>query len=281
MTGPDPSRRAAPGVLYAALRISDLSLGEMLWSRRTVFMGLVVGLPVIIAVVLRALVSLGVPALRLNGMAINGPTIFGLMIWAFYLRFIVPVLGVFYGTSLIADEVEDKTITYLFTRPIPRGAVLLGKYLAYLGCTVFVVLPSIVIVWLLVVPIGGSLALNFVDMVKDLTLLAIGLAVYGAVFSFVGAALKRPLLVGLGFVFAWEPVMLALPGYLKQFTVAYYLQGLVPQAMPTDSPVALIQSIFREIPTLAASAVWMTAFEVGFLWLAMRIVARREYVLEQ
>ena len=68
------------------------------------------------------------------------------MIWVFYLRFTVPVLGVFYGTSLIADEVEDKTITYLFTRPIPRGAVLVGKYLAYLACTVFVVLPSVVLV---------------------------------------------------------------------------------------------------------------------------------------
>ena len=55
-----------------------------------------------------------------------------MMIWLLYIRFIVPVLGVFYGTSLIADEVDDKTITYLFTRPIPRGAVLLGKYLAYL-----------------------------------------------------------------------------------------------------------------------------------------------------
>ena len=64
----------------------------------------------------------------------------------------MPVLGVFYGTSLIADEVEDKTITYLFTRPIPRGAVLLGKYLAYLACTVLVVLPSVVLVYLLIVP---------------------------------------------------------------------------------------------------------------------------------
>ena len=66
-----------------------------------------------------------------------------MMIWLLYIRFIVPVLGVFYGTSLIADEVDDKTITYLFTRPIPRGAVLLGKYLAYLACTVLLVLPSV------------------------------------------------------------------------------------------------------------------------------------------
>ncbi len=83
------------------------------------------------------------------------------MIWVLFVRFSVPVLGVFYGTSLIADEVEDKTITYLFTRPIPRGAVLLGKYLAYLVCTIFVVLPSVVIVWLLIVPIGGSLGASF------------------------------------------------------------------------------------------------------------------------
>src|SRR4051812_18037221 len=269
-----------PGYFSSAVRVFDLSISEMLWSRRTIFMALVVGAPVVISLLLRLLDALGAPVFQVNGTRMAGPAIFGMMIWVFYLRFTVPVLGVFYGTSLVADEVEDKTITYLFTRPIPRGAVLLGKYLAYLGCTIFVVLPSVVIVWLLVTPIGGSLALNFLDMVKDLVLLAIGLAVYGAVFAFVGAAMKRPLLVGLGFVFAWEPVMLALPGYLKQFTVAYYLQGLVPHAMPTDSPVALIQSIFREIPTLGASVVWMSAFEIGFLWRGMRMGARREYLPE-
>ncbi len=81
--------------------------------------------------------------------------------WLLFIRFIVPLLGVFYGTALIADEVEDKTITYLFSRPIPRSAVLLGKYFAYLVCTMFVVLPSLVLVWLLIVPMGGSLGPSF------------------------------------------------------------------------------------------------------------------------
>src|SRR5436190_18499710 len=145
----------SPGTLYAALRVFDLSLGEMLWSRRTIFMALVVGLPVLLGVFVRVVTTLGAPGVRMNGIAVDGPTIFGLMIWAFYLRFSIPVLGAFYGTALIADEVEDKTITYLFTRPIPRGAVLFGKYLAFLACTVCVVLPSVVIVWLLVITIGG------------------------------------------------------------------------------------------------------------------------------
>src|SRR4030095_8985187 len=233
-----------PGFLYAALRIFDLSLGEMLWSRRTVFMVLVVGVPVLISFVVRSLVALGAPIMR--NTTINGPIIFGLMIWVFFVRFSVPVLGVFYGTSLIADEVDDKTITYLFTRPIPRGAVVRGTYLAYLACTIGVVLPAVVIVWLLIVPIGGSIAGSFLDLVKDLGLLALGLAVYGAVFAMIGTAMKRPLLVGLALVFVWEPTAMALPGYLKLYTVAYYLQGLVPHAMPGESTMSLIQSIFRE-----------------------------------
>ena len=284
MTEPTPIQRPipkAPGYLASAFRVFDLSVSEMLWSRRTIFMGLVVGAPVLISLFLRLLDALGAPVFRVNGMMMAGPAIFGLMIWVFYLRFTIPVLGVFYGTSLIADEVEDKTITYLFTRPIPKGAVLLGKYLAYLACTFFVVLPSVVIVYLCIVPMRGNLGSSFIDLVKDLALLALGLAVYGAVFAFIGARFKRPLLVGLIFIFGWEQAALAFPGYLKKFTVAYYLQAMVPHAMPNDNVISLIQGIFRETPSLIESLVWLIIILAVFLWGAAVSVERKEYVLEQ
>lgn len=277
----------ATGFLSSSFRVFDLSLGEMLWSRRTIFMALVVGAPVLIALIVRAMAAIiGDPFMagpRANGARIQmtGPAIFGLMIWVFYLRFIVPVLGVFYGTSLMADEIEDKTITYLFTRPIRRGAVLVGKYLAYLGCTVSVVLPSVVLVYLLVVPMRGTLGGAFVDLIKDLVLLALGLAVYGALFAFVGAKFKRPLLMGLIFIFGWEQAALAFPGYLKRFTVAYYLQGLVPHAMPNDSIMSLVQGIFRESPTLMGSLLGLAVIFVLFLGWAAWTVEKREYVLDQ
>jgi ABC-2 type transport system permease protein len=285
-----PSRAVpnAPGFLASALRIFDLSLGEMLWSRRTIFMALVVGAPVVIALILRLVVFLGAPLMEesladstQNPVRMTGPAIFGLMVWVIYLRFTVPVLGIFYGTSLIADEVEDKTITYLFTRPIRRGAVLVGKYLAYLACTIFVVLPSVTIVYLLVVPMRGSLGASFLDLVKDLGLLALGLAVYGALFAFIGAKFKRPLLVGLIFIFGWEQAALAFPGYMKKFTVAFYLQGLVPHAMPNDGVVGLLQGIFRENPGLAASLMWLALIWAVCLTLGAWVVERKEYVLEQ
>ena len=275
----------APGTLASSFRVMDLSIGEMLWSRRTVFMLLIVGAPVAIAVFIRLLVWLGADIFtdESSGTRVRmaGPAIFGMMIWIFYLRFTVPVLGVFYGTSLIADEVEDKTITYLFTRPIRKGAVLIGKYLAYLVCTIFVVLPSVMLVYLLIVPMQGSLGGSFLDLVKDLSLLALGLAAYGALFAFIGAKFKRPLLIGLVFIFGWEQAALAFPGYMKYYTVAFYLQALVPHAMPNDSMLSMFQGLFRESVGLGTALVGLVVIVTAFLSLAAWVVERKEYVLEQ
>ena len=264
----------------SVVRIFELSLGQMLWSRRTMFLALVVGGPVLLAIVARLVDASGVAPLRVNGVRVSGAGIFGMMIWVLYLRFIVPVLGVFYGTALIADEVEDRTITYLFTRPIQRGAVLVGKYLAYLVCTALVALPSVMIVYFLLVPFR-EMSGSFVPLVKDLGILAIGLAVYGALFALIGALLKRPLLVGLVFAFGWEQVALLMPGYLKRFTVAYYLQGLVPHAMPSDGAMSLLETVFRDVPSAGASLFWLLVALAASLYLAARTVERREYVLDQ
>jgi ABC-type transport system involved in multi-copper enzyme maturation permease subunit len=265
----------------AVLRVFDMSLGQMLWSRRTVFMALATGAPVAIAVVLRVVHEMGLSSLRVNGVPVPGPVIFGGMIWLLYLRFVIPVLGAFYGTSLMSDEVEDRTITYLFTRPIPRGAVIVGKYLAYLACTGTVVLPSVTAVYLLIAPLsGGSIGGSFMPLLTDLGLLALGLAVYGAVFALIGALVPRPLVAGLLLIFGWEQVALLVPGYLRRFTVAHYLQALVPHAMPQDETVGAIQSLFSDPPTATSSIASLVAITVVALWAAARTVERREYVLQ-
>jgi ABC-2 type transport system permease protein len=278
-----PARSAAtPGVLPSAMRIFDLSLGQMLWSRRSVFLGVLLGGPVLLAVLLRIVDTLHASGFKINGASVGGSAIFGMMIWLLFIRFIVPVLGVFYGTSLIADEVDDKTITYLFTRPIPRSAVLFGKYVAYLVCTVLLVLPSVMLVFFLIVPTGGdSIGATFPSLLADLGMLAVGLASYGAVFALVGAWLKRPLVVGLVFAFGWEPAVLLFPGYLRRLTVAYYMQALVTHEMPQDSAVSVLLQVFHEVPSVSTSLLCLAAIVGLTLWLAGRVVEQREYVLEQ
>jgi ABC-type transport system involved in multi-copper enzyme maturation permease subunit len=274
--------RQSPSTIQAAFRIFDLSLGQMLWSRRSVFLGVLLGGPVFLAIALRVVSTLFASSFQINGAPVAGASVFGMMIWLLYIRFIVPILGVFYGTSLIADEVDDKTITYLFTRPIPRRAVLLGKYLAYLVCTVLLVLPSVMLVFFLVVPTGGStIAEAFLSLLSDFGMLAAGLAAYGAVFAFVGTRIKRPLIVGLVFAFGWEPAVLLFPGYLKRLTVAYYLQALVSHEMPQDSAISMLLQVFHEVPSVAASLLTLAVIVGLTLWSAGRAVEHREYILEQ
>ncbi len=279
MTAPPADRSTS--FLTGAWRVFGLSIGEMLWSRRTIFMALVVGSPVIVALVARIVQSAGIAPLRVNGVQVDAVSMFGAIIWVLFLGFIVPVLGVFYGTSLIADEVDDKTITYLFTRPVRRGAVVVGKYLAYLVCTTLVVLPSVMIVYFLMVPFR-QIPASFISLVVDLGVLGLGLASYGALFALIGAALRRPLIVGLVFVFGWEFATLLMPGYLKRFTLAYYIQPLVPHAMPTGDTVSLLQgALFRDPPSVAVCLASL-ALTIGVsLALAVKVVEQREYVLEQ
>jgi ABC-2 type transport system permease protein len=272
-----------PTLLRTAVRIFDLSLGQMLWSRRSLFLALVAAAPVVLASLIRFAASISPAALpQINGQRIDGAALFGLMMWLLYIRFIVPVLGMFYGIGLIADEVDDKTITYLFVRPIPRSAVLLGKYLAYVVCTTLLILPSVVIVYFLIVPIGGgSIGAAFPALATDLGVLALGIASYGAVFGWVGTRLKRPLVIGLVFIFGWEPGVLLFPGYLKRATIGYYLQGLVPHTMPQDSAVNVLLQVFQEIPSVALSVSALAGITLVGVWLAARATEAREYVLEQ
>jgi hypothetical protein len=97
----------------------------------------------------------------------------------------------------------------------------------------------------------------FGSFVRNLGVLALGLGAYGAVFLWAGALFRRPLVGGLLFVFGWEQLAAILPGYMGRLTIAHYLQS------DTMSVAALL------VMTIAA------------LWLAVRTIERREYLLER
>ena len=162
-----------------------------------------------------------------------------------------------------------------------KRQVLLGKFLAYFVCTVMVVLPSLMIVYFLMGLSGATLAGTFPGLLKDLGLIILGLLAYGGLFAWVGAQFKRPLVIGLVFVFGFEQVALIIPGYIRHLTVSYYLQSLVPHAVMGEGVLSLLQSLVQQKASLATSVVMLVTIGVVFVVLAMRVITRREYVLEQ
>ena len=84
-----------PSFGRSTMRIFDLSLGEMLWARRTLFMAAIVAAPIFLAVVARIVLANGEAVIRINGARVGSAGMFGAMIGVLYLKFIVPALGVF------------------------------------------------------------------------------------------------------------------------------------------------------------------------------------------
>ncbi len=114
----------------------------------------------------------------------------------FYLQFIVLMLALFYGTSIVSEEVENKTLTYLTTRPLAKPAILLGKYGAYTARSIVLVVAGVV---------ASFLILNFdhlndgdawLILLKSLIVLVLALIAYTAFFTFLGHSSRNPCCLG-------------------------------------------------------------------------------------
>ncbi|HET8644550.1 MAG TPA: ABC transporter permease subunit, partial [Vicinamibacteria bacterium] len=194
----DPSR---PVPFWRSARtVFDLALEGMLWSRRSLFMAVLLALPILFAVLYRVLLVAKLPA------RITAGDLYSVVVAFFYVRNALPLVALFYASSLIADEVESRTITYLLTRPIRRSAVLFGKFAAYCATTLALALPALVLTFFLLHTQRGRQGVSAAapDLLRDLGVVALALLAYGALFTLLGVFLKRPLIPGLMFLYGWE-----------------------------------------------------------------------------
>lgn len=262
--------RAVP-FLPSARAVFGLSLEGMLWSRRSLVLGGLLAIPVLIAVVYRLVLAARLPA------EITGLHLYGYLVALFWVRNALPLAALFYATALIADEVEGRTLTYLLTRPVRRSAILAGKFAAYVVTTLCLSLPAAVVTFfVLATSRGVGLAGSVPDLFRDLGVLVLTLLVYGALFALMGVLMKRPLIPGLLFLFVWE-LIANLPGYMPRFTITAWLRSLV-----THRPAGRgVSEMFGQVLPAGLSLVVLAVLTVAFLWLAIRIFSRREYVLDQ
>lgn len=258
--------------LRAARAVFGLALDGMLWSRRSVLMIVLLAFPALLALAFRVFVAARVPP------NISGFDLYGLVVAVYYVGNILPLVALFFATALVADEVEGRTITYLLTRPVRRGAILLGKFAAYVATTSILCLPAVVVTFFLLATTRGWEAMSAYapDLLRDLGVVVLALLAYGALFALFGVVMRRPVIPGLLFIFVWE-LMSRLPGHLPRFTLAAYLRSLI-RHRPAEEGLA---GVFGEALPVALSLQSLAAVIVICVGLAAWIFSRREFVLEQ
>jgi len=259
-------------VLKSAGRVFSFFFSYGIKTRRTKVFYLISLFPVLFAVVIKSSQIFSV------GPSLTGIQIFSNMIMTFYLQFLILILSLFFGTSVCSEEIENKTLTYLTTRPIPKSAIIFGKYAAY----------SLLVVLMVTIGLVASFfILNFEKLLdisiysillKDWGVLSLGVICYIALFTLLGTFLRRSIIVGLVFSFGWELFVQYFPGSTQKFTIVHYLKSLLPSHFSGGKFSILL---FQLEPTSASTAITILFLLTGvFLALACFIFSRREYILE-
>jgi len=116
------------------------------------------------------------------------------------LQAVAPLVALFLGVAVLGDEIDGRTITYLFTRPVPRPVVFLARLLG--AACGFAVLLALSVTACGAV-FGGHIDLSAAEIGGSVAVALLGFLVYVAIFAALRAFLRRALFIGffLGIIF--------------------------------------------------------------------------------
>lgn len=137
------------------------------------------------------------------------------------LQVTVPFAALLLGVAVLGDEIEGRTITYLFTRPVPRPAIYLGRLAGFVLAYAAVLVLTVVLVAALY---AERVGLDLAGIAGTAGIAVLGFATYTAFFAALRALWKRALFVGFMLTFILEVWISKMPfGNLPRWTVWHHL----------------------------------------------------------
>jgi len=249
-------------------------------SRRVLLTGALAIVPVLLAAAL-----LLVP--RVTGGEFDGPSTFLQMGLLLHLYILLPLFAALVGSGAVADEVEERTLPYILTRPVPKWRFAVAKIVSGFVVTGMILAVSLWVTYAVLVGPSGALTAGLVTLLRVTGVMLLGSLVYVSLFALLGAAVRRPVLYGLVFAFGWEKIVAHLPMRLKYFTVVKYLNDLYPTYRGEGTGLEQVMDealkrLFRgggaSIPVSILSLILTAACCAGLTALLLYV---REYRLDQ
>ncbi len=182
---------------------------------------------------------------------------------------VMPIICLVLATALFGNEVEDRTLSYLTLRPVPRYQIVLAKLAAALVIGVpLIVLSGVIATWLGAGTIGSKIAV-FDSTPRAIAAVGIALFIgsltYTSLFTWAGLMSTRALPYALVYVVLWEGVVSSFLGGIRYFSVRGYTLGVVHGL--DDVSFADLSSRAIEFPAALDGVAVVT---VGFFYLTVR-----------
>lgn len=131
------------------------------------------------------------------------------------------------AVPLLREDIDDRSISYLMSRTLGKPAIILGKYLGYLGASSLILLPTTALAYGVIWG-SGQAAPGELNGVLPALLVAtvLGILAYGAVYLVFGVLTRHALIFGLFYGFLWEYLIGTLAGLAPDLSIMHYLLSL-------------------------------------------------------
>jgi ABC-2 type transport system permease protein len=201
----------------------------------------------------------------------SGFTIFShWIVFLLFLSFLVPLFNLSFATEALGGERESNSLIWLLSRPLPRPAIYLAKFVALLPWTMGLTLGGFV---LLCLAAGkpGLLALRLYWPAVTAATLA-----FSSLFYFMGACFRRPAVAAIVYAFFLEVIFGNMPGYLKRISIGFYTRCMMFDAANEFGIQPERAEIFLPVDGATALAVLLAA-TVSLLGIGMVVFSRSQY----
>ncbi len=174
---------------------------------------------------------------------------------------IMPLVTIALATAAFGNEMEDKTLSYVFLKPVARWRIAIPKFLA----SVVIAAPLAVV--------SGAVA-TYIGLDGDMrsamavaVALLVGVITYASVFTWAGLITTRALPFAIVYVFLWEGLLSTFVGGIRYLSVRGYtlaiMNGLDEKGLePLDGRVIEFPAAIVGAAIVTAAFLWLTVYRL-------------------
>jgi ABC-2 type transport system permease protein len=224
----------------------SLTAHQLLSHRRTAVLGVLLALPILIAVIYRFSDTAGSDTTS-EEVAID-------LVNMLIATLLLPLVALVLSTTALGGEIEDGTAVFLLTKPIERWRIMAIKTGVAAATTAILVVPvTMATVWI----VHGSPTADGLMLGLGLGALA-GAVLYCAAFVALSATTSRALVFGLVYVLVWEAFATLLFSSLRWVSIREYASGW-SDALVSITDTAVYDPAFTAPPAIAGSILVLAA----------------------
>ena len=201
--------------MSAIAPIVEVTVRGLLGRRRIFLLVLLAALPVLIGLLI-----------RIAGGRPDADRVLDTLV----VRFVMPLVALIVGTTVIGSEIDDGTAVFLMVKPIARWRIVLSKALVAAGLTAVLIVPAVII---------SSILLSRTDLATTLEAFTVacffGGTAYAIAFLALSAFTSRAFLIGLAYVLIWEGVLASILEGTKFLSIRQATLGIAA-ALGVETP---------------------------------------------